>query len=1045
MHISLLFIILFKYIPMEKSARSRRGNWKLWVIVYGLLPALAWGQDVWDGISIASGFEGGNGTTAATPYEIKTAAQLAFLAKSVNEGTNYSDRYFSLTEDIDLNGKVWTPIGISQAAPFSASFEGNGHRITGLSVTATGDMPAGLFGWVENKKSTTWTAVHPRISNLQIEGTVRRSESSAGLLAGGVSGTDLANCAVDGAIYDADNATDAGSAVGLLVGTVEFSKIENCLATGSCELSTVTTCGGLVGFTNLAVEITNCCALPTRIKTAGRYNGIFIGHAYGGWWDYFKNNYCPDKIPSNMESIEVKIGAFEDDAGYVYKEEDFPPFIATYTGIDKLNEGAWIRQHLHTSFGTSTASYCKWKEENGKPALSFGEMPDHPGNNWLGAATTAVVSVEEKADVIVDSETNPTNFKVNTAKGLAWIALVSNYRGIFPGVAPKDRNFEGCIVELGADINLKDPPAGQPTGFNTNWIPICADGHDFKGHFEGKNYKITGLTMKTELSDFWKGGMFGGIKGGKIRNLTVEAAISGPFGMAILAEDMEDFEVINCYTKGNIRTSGIVGGLTVSAHDGKFFNCGNQADLFSDSLAHIGGIAAYSEFVIIANSFNTGNITASGRSAEVGGFTNAADFYNGGIWIENCFNTGTIRLSTLSEGAVAGGIMSVAGNYDWIYSCYNTGDIIIEGIGKEVAAGGIVGFALDDNDSPADPPYIPSIQNCFNAGIVSSGGASGGIAGVAFSRRPYPSVPIIDNSLSLATSVTGHEGDGSRIVGGRSTTFPIEFEDNEVYYEALTDRNYAYPGMLVNGKIVTAGKGIHTPHGADWSKNLAGSPVKDWISEAWQTPIREGLMPKLKQVDPASYDEEDTPPTHSRQYLSALVPFQPDVVIPATDPVAPVIRHKVILPEVEGASTDPAAGEYEIEAHSNFVFYIHLDKNYDQSRPIVTTSRGETLIPRFSDGAYVINDITEAITIRIEGIIPNGSPTANAELPAKTAVWSASSVLHIRTERTQPVSVYTGEGKPVKTFCSKGGEETLLLRAGFYLVRIGKDTYKVIL
>ena len=64
-----------------------------------MLPVTGWGQaDVWDG-SIANGFSGGDGNEA-TPYLISSGAELAYLAKGVNDGSiTTSDRYFKLTND----------------------------------------------------------------------------------------------------------------------------------------------------------------------------------------------------------------------------------------------------------------------------------------------------------------------------------------------------------------------------------------------------------------------------------------------------------------------------------------------------------------------------------------------------------------------------------------------------------------------------------------------------------------------------------------------------------------------------------------------------------------------------------------------------------------------------------------------------------------------------------------------------------------------------------------------------------------------------------
>lgn len=56
---------------------------------------------VWDG-RIANSFASGAGTEK-DPYEIRTADQLAFLAKQVNQGNSFANTYFELESDIHLN------------------------------------------------------------------------------------------------------------------------------------------------------------------------------------------------------------------------------------------------------------------------------------------------------------------------------------------------------------------------------------------------------------------------------------------------------------------------------------------------------------------------------------------------------------------------------------------------------------------------------------------------------------------------------------------------------------------------------------------------------------------------------------------------------------------------------------------------------------------------------------------------------------------------------------------------------------------------------
>lgn len=122
----------------------------------------------WDGVTSANCFSSGDGTLDS-PYEITNAYELYFLSKMVNSnlddsinGGKYSNKYYILTDDIDLNNNLWLPIGNSDF-PFVGSFDGNGHTIYNLKLSNNYEN-VGLFGVVYN-------AVINRVSinNINIE------------------------------------------------------------------------------------------------------------------------------------------------------------------------------------------------------------------------------------------------------------------------------------------------------------------------------------------------------------------------------------------------------------------------------------------------------------------------------------------------------------------------------------------------------------------------------------------------------------------------------------------------------------------------------------------------------------------------------------------------------------------------------------------------------------------------------------------------------------------------------------------------------------
>lgn len=167
--------------------------------------------------------------------------------------------------------------------------------------------------------------------------------------------------------------------------------------------------------------------------------------------------------------------------------------------------------------------------------------------------------------------------------------------------------------------------------------------------------------------------------------------------------------------------------------------------------------------------------------------------------------------------------------------------------------------------------------------------------------------------------------------------------------------------------------------------------------------------------------------------------------IPPVDPTPTPVYYTVTLPAVEGAATDPVAGEHEVESWTNFRFSLTLDSAYNQSVPVVTTDRGETLTPRQSDGAYILNQVRSDVEIYISGIVKNPDPVANEAIKATAAkVWITNNHLHLQSPVDADAYIYTAAGNQ-QAIChlTAGQQETIQLPAGIYFVRIGNERFKV--
>lgn len=173
-------------------------------------------------------------------------------------------------------------------------------------------------------------------------------------------------------------------------------------------------------------------------------------------------------------------------------------------------------------------------------------------------------------------------------------------------------------------------------------------------------------------------------------------------------------------------------------------------------------------------------------------------------------------------------------------------------------------------------------------------------------------------------------------------------------------------------------------------------------------------------------------------------PPTPPVVEPDPDP-SPTVFYTVTLPSVEGVTTDPVAGDYEVESWDSYRFYLTLAEGYNLSQPVVTTSWGEQIEPRSSDGAYIIKYVRSNVEIRIDGIVKNPDPVANATIESGNRIWVNEHRLFIRTDNPRNVRIYTFEGNLHKAFRSDGGEQEVSLASGAYIIRIGGDSFKVVL
>jgi hypothetical protein len=225
----------------------------------------------------------GTAGTTTDPIRISTVADLDVLASNA---TCYASAYvFQQTANLALTS-AFTPIGTS-GTPFNGTYDGGGHTITGLTVTAANHagfigsasgatvrrltlsgaqvtVTASLGGVLAGQiNASTVEDVHVRTSSVNAPGTAGGNGFSGGL-AGSVTNSTFSNVSSDATVIV------GGSQAGGLIGFASVVTVTDATATGAVE-ATGGMAGGLIG---------DACA--TTITRGSASGAVRVGAAVGG-------------------------------------------------------------------------------------------------------------------------------------------------------------------------------------------------------------------------------------------------------------------------------------------------------------------------------------------------------------------------------------------------------------------------------------------------------------------------------------------------------------------------------------------------------------------------------------------------------------------------------------------------------------------------------------------------------------------------------------------------------------------------------------------
>lgn len=179
-------------------------------------------------------------------YEISSGAELAWFAAQVNDGTGQSYNAV-LTDDIDLGGNPWTPIGATvnySAKKYAGIFDGGNHTIKGLNVQGSSNY-VGLFGSIEGTSSK-----YAEIKNLTVEGEVASTYGFVGGIVGSGKYIKLEQCHGNVNVTSTTSASYIGGVIGVIDDYSDGNTVINCSNTGAVMANSATKVGGIIGYNN---------------------------------------------------------------------------------------------------------------------------------------------------------------------------------------------------------------------------------------------------------------------------------------------------------------------------------------------------------------------------------------------------------------------------------------------------------------------------------------------------------------------------------------------------------------------------------------------------------------------------------------------------------------------------------------------------------------------------------------------------------------------------------------------------------------------------
>ena len=174
--------------------------------------------------------------TEEDPFLISNADELLILQSLINSGQTYKGQFIALSDDIDMSGVDFSPMGTNAANAFNGTFDGMGHSISNLTITAEADY-VGLFGCTGSNAVIR----NVRLNNITIK---CMDYNYVGGIAGKCNGT------IESCVVSSDQGIEGKDYVGGIAGSAYIVKTckTECDGNYAGVFSFSGSAGGVVGY-----------------------------------------------------------------------------------------------------------------------------------------------------------------------------------------------------------------------------------------------------------------------------------------------------------------------------------------------------------------------------------------------------------------------------------------------------------------------------------------------------------------------------------------------------------------------------------------------------------------------------------------------------------------------------------------------------------------------------------------------------------------------------------------------------------------------------